>query len=242
MQLNMISRGVMLTSLLMAGTAQAHYLWIEPAKAESRVYFGEPDTLLKEKSPGKLDNIPGPKAFVQSKPGIAPVNAEIQRQGEYFLVPGSGKLSSVSIAEESVEVKDLSKYGLGLAKSNYYARFGKPTADKDANTSLLPVDLKQVGEQRYRLLYRGQPLSNAKLELIAPNTWMQEHKTDANGLVEINTPWRGQYVLHVLHVDKTPGEFGGSKYESLRNHFTYSFVKAKGADPGLALPPKQIED
>lgn len=229
--------------LLLAGAAQAHYLWIESGKAESQVYFGEPDMLLKEKSPGKLDNIRNPKAFLQSQPGVAPVNAEVQRREAYFLVPAAGNASSVLVTEESMEVKDLTQYGLGFAKSNYYARYGKPIADKEANTSsLLPVDLKQISAQRYRLLYRGQPLAHAKLEVIAPNTWLQEHKTDANGAVEINTPWRGQYVLHVLHVDKTPGEFGGSKYEALRNHFTYSFVKTKGADPGLAAPPKQVED
>lgn len=242
MQSSMIPRAVVLMSSLLAGTAQAHYLWIEPAKAESRVYFGEPDVLLKEKSPGKLDNIPNPKAFVQSKPGGAPNNAEVQRTEGYFRVPASGKASSVLVTEESIEVKDLNKYGLGFAKSNYYARSGKPVSDKEVNPSLLPVDLKQVSEQRYRLLYRGQPLANAKLEVIAPNTWVQEHKTDANGIVEINTPWRGGYVLHVLHVDKTPGEFGGSKYDALRNQFTYSFIKTKGADSGPALPPKQIED
>lgn len=242
MQLNKMAIGVALTSLLMAGTAQAHYLWIETVKAEARVYFGEPDVLLKEKSPGKLDNIPNPQAFLQNQPGAAPVNAEVQRKGEYFLVPSNGKATSIFVVEESVGVKDLTKYGLGFAKSNYYARYGKPVADKEVNTSLLPLDLKQVSEQQYRVLYRGQPLAHAKLEVIAPNTWMQEHKTDVNGVVEINTPWRGQYVLHVLHVDKTPGEFGGSKYESLRNHFTYSFIRAKGADPGPAVAPKQVED
>ena len=78
--------------------------------------------------------------------------------------------------------------------------------------------------------------------MIAPNTWMQEHKTDAQGAVEINTPWRGQYVVHVLHIDKTAGEFAGKKYENLRNHFTYSFIKTEGADPGPATPPHHGTD
>jgi diguanylate cyclase (GGDEF)-like protein len=42
--------------------------------------------------------------------------------------------------------------------------------------------------------------------------------------------------VHVLHVDPTPGKFAGQKYQNLRNHFTYSFVKKDGADPGRAVP------
>lgn len=74
-----------LVALLWTGTAQAHYLWIEHGKDESRVYFGEPDALLKEKSPGKLDNIQEPKAFLQARPGMPPASAQIERKDEYFL-------------------------------------------------------------------------------------------------------------------------------------------------------------
>lgn len=120
-------------ALAASGAAQAHYLWIEPTDTGARLYYGEAEAALKEKSPGKL-------------------------------------------------------------------------------------------------------------EVIAPNTWVQEHKTDAQGAVAINTPWRGQYVVHVLYVDKTAGEFAGKKYESLRNHFTYSFIKTDGADPGPATPPHHAAD
>jgi hypothetical protein len=61
----------------------------------------------------------------------------------------------------------------------------------------------------------------------------------ADGAVQINAPWRGQYVVHVLHVDTTPGEFGGKQYESVRNHYTLTFVQDKGENPGPAIPPKQ---
>ena len=143
------------------------------------------------------------------------------------------------VSVESLEVRDLTKRGLGFAKSNYYARNGSAGA---ADNSPLVLDLQERRPNAFTVLYRGQPLKDAKLEVIAPNTWIQEHKTDAQGMVEINTPWRGQYVVHLLHVDQTPGEFAGSKYDSLRNHFTYTFVKNDGADPGPAMPPKHGAD
>ena len=149
----------------------------------------------------------------------------------------SGKAPTVLALEESVAVADLTKHKLGMAKSNYYARLGQPLAN--GATSPLALDIVQGSKANsFVLLYRGQPLKNAKLEVIAPNTWMQEHQTDAQGTVEINTPWRGQYVLHVLHIDKTAGEFSGKQYDNLRNHLTYTFAKTKGANAGPVQAPK----
>lgn len=221
----------LLASLAMtSGAAQAHYLWLEPAESGIRLYFGEADVLLKEKSPGRLDSITSPQAFVPESDRLKP--AGLDRKAEYFVV--NGKSSTVLVSEESIEVKDLSKSGLGFAKSNYYARAGETSSSANAS---LPLDLQFNGDNGFTLLYRGKPLAKAKLEVIAPNTWMQEHQTDDQGKVRINTPWRGQYVIHVLHVDKAPGEFGGRKYDNLRNHFTYTFSKAAGSDPGAAVPP-----
>ena len=45
------------------------------------------------------------------------------------------------------------------------------------------------------------------------------------GKVKLETPWQGQYVLEVIHTDKTPGQFAGKAYESVRHRATYTFVK-----------------
>lgn len=222
------------------GAAHAHYLWIEQSEAGAQLYFGEAQELIKEKSPGKLDNIKSPKAAVQGAPGQALSHVDAKREAQYFAIAASKGAASVAVVEDSLEVKDLTKHGLGYTKSNYYARAGK-AANGNGNTSMV-IDLQQHAPDRFVVTYRGQPLVNAKLEVIAPNTWVQEHKTDAQGSVEINTPWRGQYVLHVLHVVQTPGEFMGKKYESLRNHLTYTLVKTDGADPGPAVAPRHPED
>lgn len=224
-------------AVLASGAAQAHYLWIEPGDAGARLYYGEADNLLKEKSPGKLDNIKSPRAFATRAAKIDAVS--VSRAAEFFAIDSGKAASTVLVAEESLEVRDLSKHGLGIAKSNYYARYGQAAA---VGASPLALDVQAHGANELVVLYRGQPLKDAKLEVIAPNAWVQEHKTDAQGAVKINAPWRGQYVVHVLHVDRTPGEFGGQKYDNLRNHFTYAFVKADGTDPGPALAPQYGAD
>jgi hypothetical protein len=225
-------------SLLLCGVARAHYLWLEPAEVGARLYYGEADVALREKSPGKLDNFKAPLAFVPDAAGkFQPV--AVSAGPEYFAVAAPKTSSAIVVQDESLDVRDLTKSGLGFAKSNYYARHGQPASNSGA---MLALDVVGGGFDKFAIYYRGQPLKDAKVEVIAPNTWTQEHKTDAKGSVQINTPWKGQYVVHVLHIDKTPGQHAGKTYESLRNHLTYSFVKNDGAYPGPAVPPKHVED
>lgn len=225
--------------LMFAGAAHAHYLWLESAENGARLYFGEAEMLLKEKSPGKLDNFKSPQAFIQDPATGKTVAVAPARAAQYFAITSDKRPASFLAMDESLEVRDLTKHDLGFAKSNYYARYGQASGGA---ASMLALDLQSRGTDAFVVMYRGQPLKGAKVEVIAPNTWMQENKTDSQGLVSINTPWRGQYVVHVLHVDKTPGQHGGQRYDSLRNHFTYTFSKTDGADPGPAVAPKHSED
>lgn len=225
--------------LLTASGAQAHYLLLEADEGEMRVYYGEAEGGLREKSPGKLDSMGVPRAFVPEGDGRAAVLA-VSRGNGYFAVAGGHPVATILAAEESASVRDLGKFGLGMAKSNYYARYGQPW-DQTTATELM-LDVVGNAPNRLTVVYRGRLLKDAKVEVIAPNTWVQEHKTDAEGNVVINTPWRGHYVVHVLHLDPTPGAFEGKRYDTLRNHFTYSFCQTEGADPGPAQPPKQGTD
>lgn len=224
--------------LLATGLAQAHYLWIEPAQDGSALYYGEAEAVLRESSPGRLDHIRGATAYVVREAGAAAQPVALHRQPTHLAIRTQGQATSVLVREESLEVRDLSAHGLGLAKINYYARHGRPAAAAPT----LPLDVQEQEPGVLTVLYRGQPLTRARLEVIAPNAWVQEHRTDARGRVRIHTPWRGLYVLHVLHLDPTPGEFAGKPYDRLRLHYTYSFLQPQGPDAGPALAPQQGGD
>ena len=225
--------------LLNSGAARAHYLWLEADESEARVFYGEAEADLREKSPGKLDSMNVPRVLAAPAGGPAKVLA-VSRAAGHFAIPGADTTAPLLAAEESAGVRDLGKYGLGMAKSNYYARHGLPHG-YEAEASLT-LDVAGRNPNQLTVLYRGRPVKDAKVEVIAPNTWVQEHKADALGNVTINTPWRGRYVVHVLHVDPTPGVFEDKRYDTLRNHFTYSFYQAAGTDPGPAVPPRQGAD
>ena len=235
-----IMASAMATFAVAITNAHAHYLWIEPGSTGHQLYFGEADILLKERSPGRLDGFQAPRA-------LSPTSADttesisVTREGDHFALGTKPNARAVVVLDESMAVRDLSKNGLGIAKTNYYARFAR-SGVVDRQGFLLPLDavaLEKKGSRVVTILYHGKPLRGAKVQVIAPNTWMQEHVAQADGTVQIHTPWRGQYVVHVLHVDKTAGEFGGQNYDSLRNHYTLTFVQDKGAHAGPAIPPKQ---
>ena len=226
-----------LSLLLACGLARAHYLWIEPGSAGAMLFYGEAEALLKETSPGRLDRIGAPRALATPADGQPARVATLERMAGHIAIHGSVGAATITVQEESLPVRDLSAHGLGRAKTNYYARHGQPV---DGAASL-PLDVRVDGAGALTVLYRGQALAHAKFEVIAPNTWVQEHKTNARGQAHINTPWRGLYVLHVLHVDRTPGQFSGQPYDNLRQHFTYSFTRESGSDAGPAVAPRMMD-
>lgn len=227
--------------LAAATNANAHYLWIEQGSSGHRLHFGEAEMLLKETSPGRLDSFALPGALAGVSADAAFVSIPVTRARNHFVLGTSPGTRSVVVTDESMPVRDLRKNGLGLAKTNYYARFVR-SGVVGSDGYHLPLDVtmaERTGGRALAILYRGQPLKGAKVQVIAPNTWMQEHAAQADGTVQINTPWQGQYVVHVLHVDKTPGEFNGEKYDSVRTHYTLTFIQNKGTNPGPAIPPKR---
>ncbi|WP_194713011.1 hypothetical protein [Noviherbaspirillum soli] len=227
--------------LVSSTNAHAHYLWIEKGSTGHRLHFGEAQMLLKEKSPGRLDTFQEPRALAADSGSTTFNTVPVTRVGDHFALRTKPHARAVVVSEESMPVRDLTKNGLGVAKTNYYARYA-PSVIVKSDDFHLPVDVATVGKSDARvltILYRGQPIKGAKVQVIAPNTWMQEHEAQADGTVQINTPWRGQYVVHVLHVDKTPGEYGGQKYDTVRNHYTLTFVQDNGTRAGPTIPPKQ---
>lgn len=70
--------------------------------------------------------------------------------------------------------------------------------------------------------------SNAAGASIALNAWTREATSDADGLVHFEFPWRGQYILHVVYLEKTPGTFAGTSYEAVRHRATATLTVSTG--------------
>jgi len=222
----------LLTLLLLSlapALANAHYLWLEQHGAEPRLYFGEINE-VREKSPGRLDEIPGPKVW--SGEGAARRDYSATRTATHFALaaPGKGAAGAPLLASEtSIGVKDWTKSGLGIVKPMFYARNAAWPA-KAALTPELVLDIVPVAGRKntFQVFFNGAPLAKAKVAIVAPNDWTRDERSDAQGFVTLPTPWRGTYLLEVIHKEAKAGEYEGKPYESLRHRMTLTFTQAGG--------------
>jgi hypothetical protein len=210
-------------NLLMLGMTaslpvQAHYLWIEPVGEEAHLCFGEYENALREKSGGRLDTIEMPE--VQTLDAIR-TSLAVERKADYLAI--KAKAGQPLVAQEvTMKVKDLRKNNIGIVKPMYYSRFA--TADAEG-ASALALDIQPLGKGRVRVSLHGKPLAKAKLNVFAPNQWLREYETDAQGETTVETPWPGLYVLEVVHVEASKGTYRGDAYEGIRHVGTLSLVR-----------------
>jgi uncharacterized GH25 family protein len=211
--------------LLIPAVLSAHYVWLEfDGKAEARIFFGEVQEGLREKSPGKLDKIRGVALFAVS--GDRTIELKTQKKADHYAA-ALGKVPDAIVATvKDVAVSDMKKYGGGMAKPFYYARFGARSVTAPVKAALTLDILPVAGsENEFQVVFNGKGVKDIKIMIYAPNTWMQEFKTDNDGKFKVSTPWEGQYVIEALHVEKKNGKFEDKEYEAIRHRTTYTFIK-----------------
>lgn len=200
-------------------SAQAHYIWLEPSNNEARMYFGEYGENVRESTGGRLDTIASPEAIVTNvgKPSIV----TYARKENFLALNAKGDVPLL-VQDIGMEVKDLRKNNIGIVKPMYYARFAVSEIE---GASSLDLDIQPLGKGKIKVSLHGKPLEKAKLEIFAPNQWMQEFRTDSGGETSVTTPWPGLYVLHVVYVEPVNGKYKGADYEGIRHVSTLSFMK-----------------
>lgn len=211
--------------------ANAHYLWIERSGADAAVYFGEYEEAVRERSPGRLDEIPGPRAQAVSGQSTEPL--ALQKRATGFVVAPTSVASAQAllVEEAAVGVKDWRKSGIGIVKPFFYARhqpMGNSDTGSAAGPSLTLDILPTMDEGRFGVYFRGKPLPKADVKIVAPNTWAQEGRTDDEGMVRLPLPWKGQYILQVIHLERAAGEYMGQPYEARRHRATLTYVATQG--------------
>jgi len=169
-------------------TARAHSVWIERNTNDQLVVcFAEPGTAL-ETSPGQLDNLSTPVAFmlVTNKP----VAVEAPKKAEDFLLVGASH-TNVACAETSFTVR-------GGRKPNFYARW--QPAEAGAAAPLLTLDLVPTGKSgEVRAYFRGKALGGIKALLRAPDESETELTADAEGLIRFTATQSGHYLMTIAH-------------------------------------------
>jgi hypothetical protein len=202
--------------------AGAHYLWIEvETPAEIRVFFGEFNENVREKSGDRLDERDSLKGWIKQA-GAPDRPLVFTKKADHFSTVTDQKEGWILVQDVEGDVKDWTNSGIGIVKPMFYSRaaLGTPGNAEPA----LPLDVVPDPSVPDSLCvyFKKQPLPNAKLLIYAPNLWMQELKTDDQGRVKISTPWPGRYVIDCIHKEPVDGEFKGVKYEAIRHRAVFS--------------------
>lgn len=207
-----------LFTLVQSAASQAHYIWLEQANEQTKLYFGEYEGGLREKTGGRLDSIAAPEAkLLDSK--ATPL--ALKRNADFIAIENVNN-QPVIAHELGMKVKDMTKNNFGIAKPMYYARIGSGKAESISNHAL---DIQPLGDNKVRINLNGKALSKAKLKVLAPNQWLQELDADGNGEATFSMPWAGLYVLEVVYLEPNKGTYQNEAYENIRHVSTLSVVK-----------------
>jgi hypothetical protein len=218
--------------------ARAHSVWIEADARGAVLLYGEPELALKERSPGKLDGLEVTRAEALGAQGSKPLAARREPTG-VRLDAGSDGATLLATAQASREDPP-AMAGHAAAEAApahlYYARHMAWPIRATVAAPALTLDIVPVPGQAntFTVFFKGEPLREGTLKVMAPSLWIQVHDIDAAGRVRIQTPWRGRYVLDVEHPEpgRPPGREGALHRASL------SFVQSAGIVFRQPLPPQ----
>ena len=210
----MLKKTVIALGLLVALPAQAHYIWMErDGTGTARIFFGEWQDELKEKTGGLLDRVVGPVAYTADPKAPLPVT----RKADHIEVAATGT-GDVRMVEAGYPMP-----AQATSKVVFYARAGRSETTGSLDLELVPAE---AGGNAFTLMFRGKPLAKAKVEVFGPPRWSQALNTDPAGKVTISTPWAGQYVIEVAHVETHEGATSGPA--RTRHVSTLSFTTDRG--------------
>lgn len=213
--MNRLTLGVLLLAGSLAQPAAAHMVWLERDGPTVQLYFGEPGDNLREPTGATLDFIAGPR--------LVGATAPLSRQPDHVafgpLPPGDAR-----VAEDSIAPRDDRQRG-GKTRGVYLAREGRQDTTAGLELELVPTT---PGGETFTLMFRGQPLPRATVEVIAPPGWTRSLRTDAEGRVTMTLPWAGRYVAEVQHLQDEAGGEGPAAFNRTRYVATLSFVAAQG--------------
>lgn len=196
---------------LLAVAARAHFVWLESTAQGPAAFFGEWADNARENQDGYLKLLTGPQAYAADGTTLA-----VTKQHDRFAIAAPAASGDLRLEERFRPEK-------GDTLVRYHARLGRTDTEHRLDLELVPVT---AGGNTFTLVFQGQPLAGVEVTLFSAEGWSRKFKSGADGRVTVLTPWPGQYVLEVSHVNKAPGEHAGRAHQSVRHVSTLTFAVA----------------
>lgn len=204
-----------LLGCLLALPLVAHSVWIEPGPGGVLVVrFAEPDGKL-EKSPGHLDSLTVPVAWVSGpESGATPRAVPVSKQADHFLLAGASLTEPVQ-AETAFLV--MGPPGATARHPRFYARW--QPAGGGARKPSMNLDIVPTAEAgRVQVFFRGRPVPGVKATLRTPDEKESELVADGEGVLTIPVGQSGQYLVTVARHREPAGGFAAGKEFGITSH------------------------
>jgi uncharacterized GH25 family protein len=198
-------------ALSIAGTAQAHEVWIERgSNGKAQIWLGEPERPIPAE---------GDPAFASLKaPKLVPASTAAQtRKAGYIEVDAPA--GDVRAWDDDV-FKPWTEDGKA-AGVVYYARAGRNDTQAQLPFEIVPI---VAGGTRFTLTRDGKPVTDNEVTIVSPTRWMLIQKTDAKGQFEVPVREAGRYILKAEKKDEGDFTTPAGKVEILSRVTTTSFV------------------
>jgi hypothetical protein len=227
------SKPMLVALLLAAGSGvQAHQIWIEQDEAGARLYLGEFADNLRETSPGMLDKFVQPSASLLTAKGEQA--ATLDKQAGGFAV-GARAVSGESLIAQELGYPSWERKQGDKVERHVWVPAARWVGDFVSRAPKLTLDLVPTGQAgQFQAFYKGLPLPEAKVDVVAASGWSREVQADKGGVLSVGLPWKSAYVLEVKHTDKGGVERAGQKFDVGLYVTTLSFVLSHG----LQAPPQ----
>ena len=188
--------------LLLAGTVQADYLWLQTEGGRAKVYAGE---LARP-----LAQLP---ALADAKP-VLPEGRTlplVTATDHYAFQPegaGDQRFTAVRAGSDGV-------------LTYFQARYGRAEPKAVNDLELVPTE---ANGNRFQLFFKGRPVAASQVNVETSEGWRRVLTPAQDGTVGF-TPWMpGLYVLEVTaRVNNGSVTLDGRKYEDVRHTSTLSF-------------------
>ncbi len=122
---------------------------------------------------------------------------------------------------DSRGVQDWHKHKLGITRPVQYVRthFVVGTTNNLSSKNIQFLDIIPTSQGEFVAITAyldGKPMANASIKIINPHTWEKTLLSNDRGRVTFFPPVGGMYLAEIEWIDKTPGEFKGKAYETIR--------------------------
>ncbi|MGP1580628.1 MAG: DUF4198 domain-containing protein [Wolinella sp.] len=200
---------------LVTSGAMAHEVWLERDGKNAQMFFGHWTRDMIENKDRlemfKLDQLTPKNRVKKIERMEKSIKLELASEGD--------------VALTEVMKPRKSRLTPEVVQRIFLARTGR-----SETKNLLKLDLVPSAKDsnKMKVVFDGKPLAKQMVKLYGPHKWSKEFRSDDEGMVILETPWKGGYFVDVRYTEEVKGEYEGVAFESKGYLLTLTFNVSEG--------------